>query len=102
MLLLFYLCFPDVRSSGAQADVELEVEDVALAIGELAGQLSVLDSSELRSYCVIQLCILLRLLAGTGSEHVCTAMTLTLALTLALTLSLLNTHDLCSLRPRCL
>ena len=88
MLLLIYLYFQDVRSSGAQADVELEVEDVALAIGELAGQLSVLDSSELRSYCVIQLCILLRLLAGTGSEHVCTAM----SLAMALTLPLLDTH----------
>ena len=45
-------------------DVELEVEVAACVMGELAGQLSVFDDSEMRSYCVIQLCILLRLLAG--------------------------------------
>ena len=43
---------------------EIEVEVAACVLGELAGELSVLDSSEMRSYCVIQLCILLRLLAG--------------------------------------
>ena len=43
---------------------EIEVEVAACLLGELAGELSVLDNTEMRSYCVIQLCILLRLLAG--------------------------------------
>ena len=57
----------DLRGSVTQTESEIEVEVAALVIGELAGELSVLDNSELRSYCVIQLCILLRLLAGTYS-----------------------------------
>ena len=47
----------------------MEVEDVACVIGELAGELSVLDSTELRSFCVIQMCILLRLLAGKWEDE---------------------------------
>ena len=42
---------------------------MACVIGELAGELSVLDSTELRSFCVIQMCILLRLLAGKWEDE---------------------------------
>ena len=51
-----------------QNEVELQVEVAACIMGELAGELCVLGSTELRSYCTVQLCILLRLLAGTRAH----------------------------------
>ena len=54
-----------VATRTGSAEVELQVEVAACVMGELAGELCVLNSNELRSYCTVQLCILLRLLAGT-------------------------------------
>ena len=53
-----------VATRTGTAEVDLQVEVAACVMGELAGELCVLDSNELRTYCSVQLCILLRLLAG--------------------------------------
>lgn len=70
--------FTDIYELDSKAaplsEVELQVEVAACVLGELAGELCVLDSSELRSYCTAQLCILLRLLAGMHIFNHCYAM----------------------------